>query len=297
MVSHTPDSNLVNFSVIVYGRLLVFYPRRFRDEFGAHMLQVFRDCLREACRRGGLAAVLVLWGKTLFDYLKTLLEEHLEGLTDMNRTKFIRLSGWALVIGALGWLLTFGARSLIPENYYPNPYNVLNRPIYGYVETAALVLSTPSFILMCIGIGGLYLRVSRQVNGFARLMLVLTILSGLVCGVSLFLLLRNDSEPFWSSWLFSLLAFYLSMAVFGGEALRLRLPGRFSLLALLAGALPVLLFVTGLGIETVTGNMNITPLMFGSVLIFSGLCLAGLGLALRSDPITPETGQLQSGMA
>lgn len=140
------DSRLVTLSLRVYALMLSFYPRRFRDEYGPHMLQVFGDCLRKAGERGGPTAVFVLWGGILIDYCKTLLEEHLEGMTDMNQTKFIRLSGWALMVGASGFVVTMLAITISPD-VEPNPYNVLYRPIHRLAQTAAIVLSAPSFIL------------------------------------------------------------------------------------------------------------------------------------------------------
>ena len=59
------------FSERVYGALLVVYPKEFRDEYGAHMVQTFGDVLREERRRGGVLGFFGLWIRTLLDLLRS----------------------------------------------------------------------------------------------------------------------------------------------------------------------------------------------------------------------------------
>ena len=68
---------LLTVSDRVYRTLLLAYPRSFRQRFGPEMAQVFRDCVRGACRRGGL---LGLWALTLGDLLATVPAEHVVAL-------------------------------------------------------------------------------------------------------------------------------------------------------------------------------------------------------------------------
>ncbi len=42
------DPQAVKLSASFYNLLLASYPTRFRQEYGPHMLQVFRDCCRKA---------------------------------------------------------------------------------------------------------------------------------------------------------------------------------------------------------------------------------------------------------
>ena len=97
----TSDPQLVTLSAVVYKLLLIFYPTRFRQEYGPHMAQVFRDsCLKTYCQ-SGMSGFVLLWALTLFDWFKTVIEEQTQRGTEMTRTKFIRLSGWALMLAAI----------------------------------------------------------------------------------------------------------------------------------------------------------------------------------------------------
>jgi hypothetical protein len=54
-------------SVRLYAGLLIVYPRTFRETYGREMVLLFRDCNRDAVRRGGLRGLPALWGRTLGD--------------------------------------------------------------------------------------------------------------------------------------------------------------------------------------------------------------------------------------
>ena len=101
----TTDPQAVKLSASFYNLLLATYPTRFRQEYRLHMLQVFRDCCRKANQTDGLPGMLWLWTHTFFDYLQSVIEEHSQRGVHMNKEKFIRLSGWALIVGAFAWVL------------------------------------------------------------------------------------------------------------------------------------------------------------------------------------------------
>lgn len=65
----------MNFSVRLYGWLLVAYPLDFRREFGNEMLQVFRDCYRAEARARSLPS---FWLRTLLDLVLTAAKERKE---------------------------------------------------------------------------------------------------------------------------------------------------------------------------------------------------------------------------
>jgi hypothetical protein len=54
-------------SVWLCARLLIAYPAAFRHTYGAEMIQVFRDCCRDAALRAGVPGLLALWGRTAAD--------------------------------------------------------------------------------------------------------------------------------------------------------------------------------------------------------------------------------------
>jgi hypothetical protein len=92
------DPDLVSLSAAVYRVLLAFYPARFKRDFGPHMAQVFRDSCLKTYLQSGPRGMLSLWALTLFDWFKTVIEEQMNRGTEMTRSKFIRLSGWAMIL-------------------------------------------------------------------------------------------------------------------------------------------------------------------------------------------------------
>ena len=70
--NHTVDS-----SRRFYARLLGLYPREFRNEYGASMLQVFTDQCRSALQDNGIRGMVFLWVRTLVDLTTSVLREHI----------------------------------------------------------------------------------------------------------------------------------------------------------------------------------------------------------------------------
>jgi len=60
-------SRLLTFSQQAYTRLLIAYPRAFREKYGAHMAQVFRDCCRAEYQRHRWLGLLWVWFTALID--------------------------------------------------------------------------------------------------------------------------------------------------------------------------------------------------------------------------------------
>jgi hypothetical protein len=77
---------LLSVSDRLYRLLLMGYPASFRRRYGVEMAQVFRDCVRDACRHGGL---LGLWVCTLGDLLATVPVEHLLALQSVGRSRMM----------------------------------------------------------------------------------------------------------------------------------------------------------------------------------------------------------------
>lgn len=59
----------------IYRRLLLAYPKQFRDAYGPHMAQVFRDLYREEVGRGRTAGLVRLWVRTGLDLASTVVAE------------------------------------------------------------------------------------------------------------------------------------------------------------------------------------------------------------------------------
>ncbi|MQC27447.1 MAG: hypothetical protein DWG76_08415 [Chloroflexi bacterium] len=101
------DPQLVEYSVFAYQILSAFYLARFREAYNAQMSQVFRDWCLETYFRSGFSGMLKLWARAFFDWIKTVIEQQLHKGTEMTNMKFVRLSGWGLVLAAVSFLLTF----------------------------------------------------------------------------------------------------------------------------------------------------------------------------------------------
>jgi len=124
MTGKPRDNPIIVFSVRIYLMLLAAYPIKFRQEYGPHMSQVFRDSCLRAFRQNGTIGVLNLWALTLFDFLRSLIEEYLQKETFMTRSKFIRLSGWSLMLGAVTFSVST-LSALVESNFY-DPHMRLN---------------------------------------------------------------------------------------------------------------------------------------------------------------------------
>lgn len=60
-------SSLIHVSCSLYARLLLFYPRDLRERFGAHMVEIFEDMLRDLPRQHTIAGFLGHWRTALWE--------------------------------------------------------------------------------------------------------------------------------------------------------------------------------------------------------------------------------------
>jgi uncharacterized protein involved in exopolysaccharide biosynthesis len=74
------QSKAVTFSEKIYCFLLRMYPAEHRREYGASMVQLFRDQCRDASREVGWRGLVMLWFRTLLDLVKTSALERLAAL-------------------------------------------------------------------------------------------------------------------------------------------------------------------------------------------------------------------------
>ena len=173
---------ILDFSQRAFTRMLVLYPREYRQEYGPLMAQLFKDCSREAIGQHGGSALLALWASTLLDLFKTAFEEHFKELTHMSKEKFIRLGGWALMIGAIFLILIITVGNL--ETSFDDPLGgrdawveylklgvgplcmlllltgtLALRSAYGQVGRAALSVSAVAAFAAAVGALGLGLLI------------------------------------------------------------------------------------------------------------------------------------------
>jgi putative ABC transport system permease protein len=88
MTSLQPAHWTVDVTDRMYVRLLrLWYPRSFRAEYEPHVVQVFRDLLREAVRERGIRGVVILWFRALRDLGASGLRLRLQAVSQWMRSK------------------------------------------------------------------------------------------------------------------------------------------------------------------------------------------------------------------
>jgi hypothetical protein len=85
-MSRQPESKAVEHSCRVYRRLLFAYPKAHREEYGAAMLQLFRDQCRDAWAAKFARGLIGFWLRAMADLLKTSVLEH---FSKLNRNSFM----------------------------------------------------------------------------------------------------------------------------------------------------------------------------------------------------------------
>ncbi|HNB53114.1 MAG TPA: hypothetical protein PK530_14285 [Anaerolineales bacterium] len=181
------DPGIVMVSTAVYRLLLWFYPARFRREYGGQMMQVFRDGCLKTFRNSGTSGMLVLWAHTLFDWFKTVIEEQINRRTEMTRQKFIRLSGWGMILATIAltfvflvasgpilqeWMVRYTGISASVEGFK------LYRTIKDNLDSANEWLGFAGLFLFGVGIIGLHLQYGKQVGRFGKTSLLFSMVSG-----------------------------------------------------------------------------------------------------------------------
>jgi hypothetical protein len=264
----------------LYQALLTIYPSEFRRAYGVPMVQLFRDSSLRALRETGPAGLISLWGRTMLDTVQTAIEEHAQRGVDMSKGKFVKLSGWALMLGGLavmlGWLA--GTR---PEF---NRFNARSQAIDQYANAVEFPLIVMGLLLLSVGFIGLFLRYGQGAGSFGRFSLGLGALSGVVSAAGAIGLGINDSEPWWSMFFFGMTVQYLGLALFGIANLRQRALPRWYGMPLLAGIWVPSFVILSLISEQVNGGWVDWPdLAFMILWLLSLVGLAGLGYLLQSD--------------
>jgi hypothetical protein len=143
----------VHFSIWLYRCLLVAYPQPFRREYGAQMVQLFRDCCREASAADGHVGLLRYWLIAFGDLIMSALAERRQEELHMTRTVWIRVGSLSAIIGG-GIAGVFAGISLI---YSTNPSlnqhetlasDVVSVQFVAWVAPALALL----FVLALIGV-------------------------------------------------------------------------------------------------------------------------------------------------
>ena len=271
MASSSP-SGIVSASARLYRVLLGAYPARFRREYGAPMLQVFRDCCREAARQRGLYGIAVVWLTALRDLLVSAIVERVAEALRLSRAQCVRWGGLASILGGGLWVAeTIGAVVAPSAHWVTADTEVILAPslyrLYGLL-----------FALGALGVlGGVAGLAARRVAGPGWLGRAgfyvaaggagLYALSGLAQATTL-----RFYGALWGPGFFSL---GIGMTLAGVAIIRARGVPRWRALPLVIGLWPPLL------IAVVVSYPH--PGSWDGMFVGFGLLWALLGYALRSD--------------
>jgi len=228
MITKT-SRNPVDSSVSIYRFLLAAYPQAFREEYGDDMVQVFRDFCIRAYLNQGPNGMFRLWATTLLDLIRSVIEEHLQKETNMNKSSYIRVSGWALILGAFSFFMFF--LSIFLEEYFYDP-GLRISGFYQNVQDIGIVISP---LLFGAGMFGLRAKYGDSSGATGKTLLLLGGILGPLTAIAGLI----GAEKVENMWLLIfwgpaiLLAF---LTGFGFVALKSKPLPRWNWLPILAGA-------------------------------------------------------------
>lgn len=252
---------ILNISQRAFARLLLLYPREYRQEYGPLMAQLFKDCSREAIGQHGGSALLALWASTLLDLFKTAFEEHFKELTDMSKEKFIRLGGWALMVGAVS----------------------LSALLFGLGDF--FTMGSLTMLLLLVGYLALRSRYGKAGGPIAKNGLAFSAVAALISAIgTLGLGLQQTGEVWWYLFFFGFLAQLVGLAIFGLACMRENLLPRWNALPLVGSVIVLGLMVVSLVYELATGtNMVADFNLINLVLVVPVVVYFVLGIQLQSS--------------
>ncbi len=264
---------MLSFSDRLYRRFLWAYPAEYKEAFTEEMAQVFRDLCREIYEREGSAGLLELWLTTLFDLIKTALEERLKEATTMTKEKLISLSGWALMLAAVAFVLGFGLGG--GESSFDDPLGGQDA-LYEYGQ---LVLIPLAMLLFAAGMLGLRSRYGDKVGSFGSISLAIGAVGGAIGFVGAIGLGLGDGDLWWIVWLLGMLLVLVGLLLFGISAIRKRPLSRWNALPLLTGSLFLLFPIMG----AITGSDNLGVPIMATIFLLIGVGFAALGYVVQRD--------------
>ena len=278
MIEKPMDIPLVSLSVRVYRLLLVAYPAKFKQEYGPHMLQVFGDYCTHVFRQNGVQGMFRLWAVTIFDLFQSLIEEHLQKETFMTKSKFIRLGGWSLMLGAISFFL-FILSAHMESNFY-DPFRRLQ--VFYAAGNVLGIWFTP--ILLGVGILGLRARYGKQTGNFGQNIL----LTGAIVGPAITLLGIIGSEAHVAEWAWILLfagnaTLLACLTIWGIMTLQTKPLPRWNGLPLIAGFWFPVLLPSALIAEASRVSGDLTLNIATGTIPIQCIALFMLGYMLQAD--------------
>ena len=279
MLSKNLENPIIAVSVRVYQALLVLYPTKFQQEYGPHMLQLFRDCCLRTVRQGGTNAMFRLWVMTILDIVQSVVSEHAHKEIEMKKEmkpRDIRLAGWALMVGSVVFVLGMFTGA---DDWY----------------VIIAIVSLIVMPLLAFGLLGLRSRYGDQVGVFGNNILLIGAVLGSLMSIIGYIgevgsFGRGDDE-IWVLILAGPIVLFACLALFGIAALFKKPLPRWNMVPTIAGAWFPILFLAYFIVSVRTGDWDSfeagAPEWFvvvaATLLIIQGVALLALGYILKSD--------------
>jgi hypothetical protein len=277
MISKSEEYPGVAVSVRIYRALLSAYPAKFQQEYGPHMLQVFRDCCLRVTRQGGTNGMLKLWAVTLLDLLQSVVSEHRQKEIEMKKEmkpQDIRMAGWALMLGSMVFFLGVFIGALQDDNWYV------------MIALVALI----SMPLLAFGLLGLRRRYGDQVGGFGKnILLIGAVFGSLISIIGYFIEVGPFDMGYYSLWTLILIGpglLFACLALFGVIALFKKPLPRWNILPILAGLWLSIRWLPFMITTLLTDEMPADVALSIADTVFTilqGVSLIALGYILKSD--------------
>jgi hypothetical protein len=271
----------------LYAALLYLYPKKFRAAYGQQMRLTFRDACQVAYHRNGAAGLLALWLPTLFDLLKSALEERArQRELTMSKERLMTLAGpLTILAGSLWMLASIGEFVLLVGLGNPDSFWDV---FWFFPVSLSFLVMIPAFILT-------RLRYHRAAGGIGRLGLALNV-AGCV-GMSIFLLVSfvlgavGIEQHIWPNYVIAacFLTPMIGHVLFGMDALRNKLLPRWNVMPILVGLPSILLIMPDLLIDRSTPHQfELTLITTFLRFALTGACWVLLGIVLLDPGREPQ---------
>ena len=202
----------------------------------------------------------------------------------MSKARFIRISGWALILGAASLLLGIFASSAVSEA--SSQYDARYRSTDPFFEMVSTFLFPSAVVLITVGMAGLYARYAKESLRLGRGGLILGVMGGVAGFAAMLGVFIFNIEPLWIVMMYCLAAMFGGLVLFGVDTLRNQALTHRAYLPILGGiGFPSFIIVSGI-YEAATGNwLEISDLVTLTIFGITSVALLGLGQILRGETI------------
>ncbi|MBL8051293.1 MAG: hypothetical protein JNM46_08730 [Anaerolineales bacterium] len=283
---------IIKFSLQMYKLFLRAYPVKFREKYGTHMTQVFRDCCLQTFNERNIKGIVVLWMATFLDFFQSVISEHLQKEIQMKvemNIEDIRSAGLALMLGGVGFSFIF--LNLL-----------LNIQSLWFLNLFLMALFC--IPLIAAGLAGLSKRYGEKVGGFGKNVLLFGAVLGPIVAIlgPIIVMVWNGTGPMSDEaenvieGLIASMAFllgpgtlFVSLTLFGIVAIYKKPLPRWNFIPMIAGGLsPFFFFVIPQIILALNEAVFISIAerywnIFYFAGILQGIALMALGYVLLKD--------------